>query len=237
MKKVIESGFPYAQARVQARFGDLPDAPDWRRVAQSVALGSYLQSANATGLGAYLVHLGPDSDSHAIELAMRQAFRGRVEEVALWVPDSWQAAVRWFGLLLDLEVIAAFVAARETDVPLTANLPGWLLADRFLVHLAAADVGAMGGGETHIATAWRSEWLDRWGDMADASQLAMRSLSGILPFACYDPDLQQWLSGLFRKSGGQPAAVFAYLGLVLMVVMRLRGELLQRRMLPETGIA
>lgn len=228
---MIDTTFSYVQARIQSRFGELPVQLDWQRLAQASDYGHYLQLANETRLAPFLIHLGLESDNHATETALRQSFRQHVAEVSDWSPTPWQSAVTWFALLADLEAIS--ILGRDTEIP------NWMNADPFIRHLLQDEKGDYASllsiEDGQVASAWTEVWRGRWGPMSLYATRGMARLASTVPFACFDAELEASLIALFRTYSGQPVAVFSYLGLVLLYLMRLRGELLQRRIRLRAG--
>lgn len=213
----------YAQARAQARYADRPGPSAWAGLEPIQDPGRYLQQADAVGLGRFVEKLGPNSSAHAVEISLRECFRRYVGEIADWMPKPWFEAVRWCALLMDLEPLR-----RLSD---GETLPGWMHDDPFLARLIDNDdawplpeLGSAGDRPPRFADRWRTVWRRyRVGDAAN-----MERLDGVLPMSSWDPAALQRLDRVFRQCAGRPAAVFAFVGLVLSDVLRLRGALLKR---------
>ncbi|HEY5293647.1 MAG TPA: hypothetical protein VIJ43_15180, partial [Burkholderiales bacterium] len=61
----------YAQARLQARFGERPDESTWQKLESAPEPAAALEIARSSGLRRWVAGITPDSDSHAIEIALR----------------------------------------------------------------------------------------------------------------------------------------------------------------------
>ena len=82
----------YAQARLQARFGERPDESLWRMLENAAEPAALLEIAAASGLRRWIAGIGASSESHAIETALRARWRDCVAEVTSWMPPAWQPA-------------------------------------------------------------------------------------------------------------------------------------------------
>jgi len=117
----------YALTRMQARLARRPDSAARARLVAIEDFGHFLQSAGAAGLGGWLEHLGPGSDTHAIELALRLKYRARLDELGRWLPERWQALMDWLARAIDLPVLDRLRSG--------APPPSWLQRDPELAPL------------------------------------------------------------------------------------------------------
>jgi hypothetical protein len=217
----------YVQARIQARYGERPDASDWSSLVQIRGLGHFVQQAAGVGLGPWLEKLGPNSTAHAVETSLREAFRHTVTEVASWMPRPWRRSIRWFALLIDLEPIR-LVASGD-------RVPAWFLEDPFLGALARDAgcwplplLGALDGDGNKLVERWHTRWAQYTPALTASETRLIARIRSQLPISAYDGAVTARLERSFRAFAGTPLAVFSFLGLVLCDLLRLRGELLLR---------
>ena len=241
---MIEAGsIEYAFARISSRLGDRPDEALWRRIAIVRDYASVLASVRASPLAPWVVGIGPDSDTHAIEAAARRHWRRLVAEVAAWMPDAWRISLLWCGVLADLPVLR-HLAHREPralwlrDDPSYGNLadPAAGAADRDL----AALVGEGTGDARRLLAAWRARWeralphpLPRDEALARLVRLLedhARQFAGIHPADGWAlrRALGARLTLLLRRAPVEPVGAFAFLALSALEYERLRAELVSR---------
>ncbi|CAG1001460.1 hypothetical protein BURK1_02892 [Burkholderiales bacterium] len=244
----------YAHARLSARHGARPDDLAWRRIEPVRELGAMLDTARATALRPWMTGIGASTPPHAIEAILRRRWRELVEEVASWMPDAWQPAIRWCSVAADLPAIAHLARG---GAPLR-----WMRDDPVLRDLCG------GGGDARDATAPEGPLAAL---MADADRVAHTWHAGLrqrLP-AGRDGDpalldaivraiaahvaamrepalvngtplvraLEARLTLLFRRATLDPAAAFAFLSLAALDLARLRGELARRAAFPGLALA
>ena len=250
---MIDAGsLEYAHARLGARYGDRPDELVWRRIEILRDFRATFDSARASPLGVWIANIGPDSDVHAIEVAMRAHWRERVASITAWMPSAWRAAIEWCGLWIDLPVLQ--------DLARGGTLPQWLrmdpLADalregqRARDRTGAAALLAAGKAEPdRLATLWCEEWRRRLPTRGvDPAPLAdLVRLLGAHAAAFGDPlqhdgwalrrTLHARLSQQFRRATLDPAAAFIFLALSALDGERLRGELVRRAAFPRLRLA
>ncbi len=237
----------YAQARISARFGDRPDDVAWRRLEHVRDPAALLDVARNSAFRTWVGGIAPTSTPHAIETTLRAQWRGRVAEVAGWMPGAWRAAILWCGLLPDLAVFAHLARGGE---PLS-----WMHDDPYYAGFIdaccgtcppASHAGPLVAGRRdpdRIGVLWHAEWMRRAPALPEASLLG--ELGRVLAAhrrAFAEPGLTDgWplrrtvearLTLLFRRSMLDPAMAFAYLGLVALDCERLRGEFLRRVAFP-----
>ncbi len=203
-------GFAYAHARLQARLAQRPSALDWQMIETGRDFAQSLDAASHGPLARYVSRLGRESDRPAVEDALRQAWADLVAEVASFVPGKWRAALLWITPLPHLRLIEAGRAPK--------------LAGAEALQAAIPD----GSGASE---AWREGFAARLpaADPGLAAALAPmfdRFLEGPPRSATDTPELSARLETLFRSRPQQPIAVFAFLGLMAVMIERLRGALI-----------
>lgn len=216
-----QTGFAYAQTRMQARYADCPTDRDWQIIETGRTLAQALEAARRGALAHCVTRLGRDSTRVEIEAALRRGWADMVDELVHWVPAPWRPALGWMGLLPHLRVVTA---------GLPPALPG-------AEHLAAAvEAGADPGA------AWRREWAARLpGNQAalraTLAPLTGRFLEGPPRPVVETPALRKTLEHLFRARAQEPVAAFAWLGLIALEIERLRGALLLVHLFADDDVA
>jgi hypothetical protein len=243
----VLSGIPYAQARIQSRYGRRADAGVWLKLQNIHDLGSYLQTAQQTPLRHWVLGLSSSHNSHEIELALRQKYRHHIDEVANWMPVDWKKTVQWIKRLVDLPVLQYLVDGGEP-------LP-WMKSDPnindFTVDDPALRLQAFRlGGNSIMVDSWQQSgsivtgWLTQWERMLPKSGYSHRGLELLEKLfhdqiqlqtkqqeAAQPTDYEMLFDRLrliFRRYAFQPSAVCAYLAIVALDVHRVRSDLIQR---------
>ena len=225
----MSTAFAYALTRLHARIADRPGDHERKRLVAVDDFGHFLQLAARGGFGPWLRNLGTTSGPHGVEFALREAWRGRIDELAGWLPARWRPAVRWLRLAPELPMLAEFLQhgrraawteldKRWTRLPaepeaLRANLiEGWPELERF--------------GNDELAQAWlaRARALRPSVDARSA-----KTLEALLE-AQLETGRAGWLMRVFRRDPGAPMKVFAYTGLERLDFEFLRGQLVRRRL-------
>ncbi len=214
-----QAGFAYAQARMQARFAARPEAPEWQMIETGRDLVQALDAAKRTALAPFVARLGRESSREAIEAGLREAWAEQVEEVARWTPPGWRAPLEWWVLLPHLGLA-------DADTPL--GLPGGVALGQ------AINAGARPGA------AWQAGFTAR---LPRGGATALEPLAPLIAAYLEGPPralaerrvLMRRLERLLRVRAGEPAAAFAFLGLMALDLERLRGALLLARIYPVTG--
>ena len=99
------SQMAYAQARIQARYAQLPDASVWHGLESAAHYPAYLEAARALPLRPLVATLNRSSDVHEVERVLRQHLRAAVIEVAGWMPADWRPMVYWVLRLPELPML------------------------------------------------------------------------------------------------------------------------------------
>jgi len=237
----------YVQARLQARHGDRLQEPDWRAIEAARSIEQFMERVRASSLRRFTEHVNARMSSHAVERALRDAWRRYVAELAGWVPEEWRQAVLWASLFPDLPVIDGLRASEA---------PTWIEPDPEFAALAKTDqtargvrpaallvagLAASGTREETLAARWYAHWRTLWPrhpaagralrEIAVAINAHVARLDGAGPHetsARYRGELATALTRLFRRHDGAPAALFCHLALVVLDLERLRGGLVHR---------
>lgn len=249
----------YAQARLQARFGERPDESLWRKLEAAPEPAAALEIALSSGLERWVAGIAPHADSHEVEITLRARWRDCVSEVSAWMPGRWQPALLWTR---DLAHLPAFCYLARGGTPLP-----WMRRDPVLQSYARADpekreamvrescrsfLGLAGedAGRTdlpanplpaQIREAWLKEWRRRWPRWGDTSSL--EDLARLIEAAMRQPaamgrhDLARKLRSLFRRSALLPAAAFIYVAFAALDIERLRAGLLKHALARERVVA
>jgi hypothetical protein len=237
--------FAYSQARIQARYGDLPGEEDWQRLSGARTLGIFLEEAREGAMRSWVKGFSALSDAHDLDQGLRAIWQDEVDQVALWVPQPWRAALSWLRWLPLLPLLVH--AARGNA------LPPWVDRDGILHPLwgtdgtfdpgalIAAGAGALVVPPEGLAAAWRAEWHRLWPacekrSLVNLARLAALVLRHAQAFAQAGSDgawplrreLRERLRLDFHRLALQPAAAFAFLALIALDLERLRAALMQR---------
>lgn len=235
----------YAQARIQARFGDRPTDTFWRELEAGRDFPHLIEVARASSVSDAALSLAPSLAAHALEARLRGRWQGVCAEVAHWYPPAWQPAMLWIGWLpwlpplVWLQRTGAAPPWLADDVVLgdliTAEAPARaeLLAQGPLAPLAAA---WQDGGD--LAQAWRLHWRSTWPEGPERERGGLERLDAVL--AAFTPGsvvaggpvfdavvevAQAAATRVFRRLAGTPVAGVAVLMLLLLDHLRLRAAL------------
>jgi hypothetical protein len=190
----------YAQARLQARYGQRGDEPLWNQLRSARNLVVALDTLRASPLRRWIAAIAADADADEIELRLRAEFRACIGEVAAWTPDEWQRAVAWTAHLADLPAVARLAYG---EAPAS-----WMRRDPVLQQYAEADADARRAAlrsgplapvvlaiEARVAEgaarrpaaadavardAWQEAWRARWPDRESEDAVALEALSGVV---------------------------------------------------------
>jgi hypothetical protein len=244
--------FAYAQARLQARYAELPTEGDWRRLSGARSLSGWIEEARSGALKRWVKGFSAQSDSHDIERGVRSQFTDTVEQVAGYLPKAWRHSMTWCGWL---PVLGLFDHVRGGG-----DLPDWVARDPSLALLlnedggldaaALATQGVGGLLEDDASRAWRAQWRRTWPrcqpaylDAVDA--LTLRCLAHLREFREAPPARAWTLRQEFRERLRlefhlyllQPVTAFIFLTLVALDLERLRRALLDRALFASDSAA
>lgn len=243
----------YVQARLQARHGERLGPSDWAALDAAKSLEHFIERARASSLRRFADHLNARMSSHAIERALRAAWRSFVGEVASWAPERWRPAVRWVAFVPDLQVLQHL---------LSGDTPPWTHADPVYAPLAEAEPGrrlerlgetplrplaALHDPAAPIAARWLAHWRALWPPQSASDRAPLDRLVAIVGAhrdrlaraGAQDSsdrtraELAQSVARLFRRHSATPAALFSELILIALDLERLRGGLVRRRLFAE----
>ena len=245
----------YAQARLQARFGERPDESLWRMLENAGEPAVLLEIAGACSLRRWIAGIGASSESHTIEIALRARWRDCVAEVTSWMPRAWQPATEWTRQLADLPALCHLARGEA--------LLAWMSRDPVLQPYALAEADARetklkqdalafvgplwpalkapvsASFESKVRRAWHEEWRRRWPGKSEAG--ALDGLAMLLESGATRPstsrELLHRLRILFRRSTLSPAVAFVFLAFVALDIARLRAALLKHALLRDPGLA
>lgn len=198
--------FDYAFARVAARLAQRPDERLWLQTRSARSVSALLEAVRTSPAASTVSGIPPTGDPEVIELAFRQQLRTRVDEVAAWSPDAWQAAVQYVRHLVDLPAVMRLMQDERpprwiANDPVLASYSQDSLAERHrailagplapvasaiqdepLAHtavepLARALLRIRSGPVVHRAlSAWESAWRARWPRTTDDDRAALEDL-------------------------------------------------------------
>ncbi len=120
----------YALARVGARLAQRPDERLWQQVRSARSVSALLETVRASVAAPIVSGIAVTADGDTIELAFRQQWRTRVDEVASWTPQRWRNAVGYTRFLSDLPALVHLLSDERP--------PRWLTADPELARYALA---------------------------------------------------------------------------------------------------
>ena len=232
MTRAREGSMEYAQARLSARFGTLPDDLLWARIGPIREHAALLDALRASALARWVRGVSPTQDVHAIEAGLRGAWREEVREIASWMPAAWQSAVLWWERWLDLALMQHL--GRHEPVP------SWIGADPARRELVDEAVRHIVDDRHDARDTWLRAWQTRWPDH-DASRLhdvarALRASQASDRASPSRSQLRRAMVLLFRRTMLEPAAAFCYLATAALDVQRLRGELVRSSIFGARGV-
>lgn len=186
----------YAQARLQARYGQRGDEPLWVQIRGARSFGAVLETLRVSPLRRWITAIPVDADADEVELRLRTELRDCIAEVASWMPDAWQSALRWTAHLVDLPAVARLAsgepplpwmkrdpvlqqyAESDPDARRTALRSGPLAAVATAVEARSAEVASRhpARADAVARTAWLDEWRRRWPDRAGEDAFALEAL-------------------------------------------------------------
>jgi hypothetical protein len=227
----LDGTVEYALTRVQSRYGNRPDASEWRRLEASHDLGQYLEAARGGIFAPWISSLDRNREAHAIERTLRGEWRDYVRSVASWHPREWQPWLTWLEWLPTLPLINRL---RQPSA-----LPAWLKADPILATVPALFEPAITNKVSPVEL-WLAHWralrppLDAFTlQLLDSVSRAVRKHGEMLVAEGADAkvlrdQLRERMQKLFRASAGTVVATLCHLLLMALDFERLRGGLVDR---------
>lgn len=248
--------FAFAQARIQARYGELPAAADWRRLSGTRGFGAWLEEARSGPLRDWIKGLSAASRAQEIEAVLRNRLLAQIDAVAGFVPNPWSGAVRWtrwlplLGLLEHLRIGHPAPAWALTLAPMQSLLDdaGKLLPER----VRASELGPVLEADAGVPLDqhWMAAWRQRWPATTAAVRADLAVLEQVLQGhldrfrrgtteGAWD-ERQRLRVRLQRDFHGlvlSPVAPFGYLVLLALDLERVRAALLDRALFVEPSSA
>jgi len=223
--------FDYAQARMQARFGARASANAWTQAHAAKSLDAFLETARRSALAAWIAALETESTQEGREGRLRERLRGRIAELASWLPEPWREAMRWTARLVDLPAIQYLASGR----------PAWPWMRGEATLAAPLREGRAPERPQRLLDEWLAAWRERW-PAADAGERAglerlVTTVRGHLEAFPRSPPRDAWdarerfersVVRIFREEALAPAAAFAYVVLAALEAERVRAELVTR---------
>jgi len=248
--------FAFAQARLQARFGDRPVAADWQQLEATRDLGATLQILRGGPLARWTSRIASRPGLHELERRLRDEWLRAVDEVAAWQPEHWREATRWMRWITYLPSLQKLARG--------GRAPAWMRADPVLGPIVAreprergpalsgtplAPLAAGFASPPDVAGAWARHWQSLWPRDESARGPLRRLLATIREYrvrlAEAPPEassrdaiqsLERRLEVLFRRHPLSPTATAAFVSLMMLDLQRLRG-LLAVRSLRDAPVA
>jgi hypothetical protein len=239
------SRIAYAQARVQARFGERPTDAFWRELEAGRELAHLIEIVRPGPLGQAVEGVPPTVEAHALEARLRSHWAASCAEVAGWYPPDWRPAMAWLAWLPWLAGLGWLSQGRT---PLA-----WMRDDRLLGPVASGDGEAQAdalaasplaplatafGSHENLAEAWRTHWRGLWPAAGAATRQGLArldaALGGLLPgealasgpaFNAQADLTEAVVRRLFRRHAGTPVAGLCLLVLLWLDYLRLRAAL------------
>ena len=242
----MTTAFAYAQARLQARHAQRLDPAAWQRLGASTSLAHFLEAAQKSGLHAWVAHLHAGLSARELERSLGRELAACVEEVASWLPVSWQPATLWVAKLPLLASMATLLGEVERPawVPLHPDTEplAELSWDERASAIAACGLAPLANPAlgTNVAERWAHQFRKLWPRMLPSARDGLEALyqsSSRYFRESTDPSRSGWqldaeldeeVTRLFRRHPEQPAAVFCHLCLVALDLSRLRGAVVRR---------
>ena len=247
----------YAQARLQARLGEMPDAAELQQTMAARDLASLLAAVRGTTQRRYAARLAPGMDPHELERHLRFEWMSLVDEVARWQPPAWFAVVSWLRWLPSLPLLQKLARGGRP--------PAWARADPALGRIVASEPALRGAAlartplrafsaalATESGGDVRAAWIAHWRAVWPQDRRAVLALERIVrevaacDAALREPTVRESdehhavlarrLLRIFRRNPSSPAAAVAFLGLAGLGLLALRGGVM-RRAVVEPGPA
>ena len=240
----ISPAWSYVQARLQARYGERLDEADWRALEAARSLDQFIDRSRATSLRRFTERLNAGMSSHAIERALRTAWRDYVAELAGWSAAEWRPAIAWTAPFPDLPVIDGLLRGEASNwAQHDAGLAQFLQRDPRVVSEKSPLKALLPAPkrELTLPARWYAHWRSLW-PQGSAERRVLTTLTETIKAhiarldraglqdvnASYRRDLAQKVTRMFRRHAGTPVAVFCHLVLVALDLERLRGDLVRR---------
>ncbi|MCA3219977.1 MAG: hypothetical protein ING59_15775 [Burkholderiales bacterium] len=240
--RAAPDGFEYALARLHARLAWRASEPTWQRLHAARSLPALLDVARSTTLAPYVAGIVVAATLPQIDLAFQTQLRGRIDEVAGWMPAPWQPAARWTASLIDLPARLREQHERGSSHQAHSALDPVPGIEHGVHHRSTALSGQPASPHPALA-AWLHTWQQRWPSNCTALAAWSRRLAADLTaLAAAEPatapalreQLATRLAGdLHARAAPPQIAPFAFLALLALDLKRLRGECMRARLTME----
>ena len=175
----ISPAWSYVQARLQARYGERLDEADWRALEAARSLDQFIDRSRATSLRRFTERLNAGMSGHAIERALRTAWRDYVAELAGWSAAEWRPAIAWTAPFPDLPVIDGLLRGEASNwAQHDAGLAQFLQRDPRVV-LEKSPLKALLPApkrELTLPARWYAHWRSLW-PQGSAERRALTTLT------------------------------------------------------------
>jgi hypothetical protein len=218
-----EGDLDYALARIAAIRSRRPGPAAWRGLASLRGFGAALAAARSAGFGGAVVDIDATTPPHAVEQALRSAWRRESAVFVRWMPARWRPALSVCAAWWDLPRLRRGAATDDADATLTtlrAMLPaGHPTPD--------APWQALLLERLHAAGAGNDPAFARLGRVIASHRAKFLALPPGNGWPLRD-ELEAALLGFMHTSPPGPATAFAWITLRALDHERLRGALLPR---------
>ena len=240
--------FAFAQARLQSRLGERPEASDWQHLEATRDVGAVLQVVRAGRLARWTARITSRPGVHELERRLREEWMRAVDEVASWQPEQWREGTRWMRWITYLPALQKLARG--------GRAPAWMRADPILGPIVAreprergpslagtplAPLAAGFADPPDVARAWAAHWQTLWPD-GETARRPLRQVVALMrshraQLAEAPPEatsrdtilsLERRLARVFRAHPLSAAAGAAYVCLMQLDLQRLRGLLAVR---------
>lgn len=99
---MIRGDTDYALARLHARRASGMRGDDWRRLGNARGTAAVIARLRTGAASRWVMQLADSADPHRIEAELRERFRERVREIAVWADPCWQSTLHWCEGLVEL---------------------------------------------------------------------------------------------------------------------------------------
>lgn len=238
----------YVAARVQARLAGWPGEVEWSRLNPIDALNHYLDNARQGPLAGWLTEVQAKQDVHTLQAQLRVQLLARLTELQHWSPAELQAALRWCQWLPYLEPLASLLDGQPSQSwmyhdPVLHDLldeQGQLLSDRLPSRAPANLLPPAGHGST-LMMLWQSSLFNLVGeDIRETLRRgplarAMTAIGSAHPlFNLTESGQALAVEGELRRfihvDPARPSLLLAYALMLYWLFLRLRSELVMRRL-------
>ncbi len=244
--------FAFIQARLQARHGARLSEEEWQLLRSNRSLGLFLEKARTTPLSRWTDQLHANMKPHTIERLLRASWRDYVAEIAHWPDRKWRDAILWLAHLPDLPILDYLLKGGPAPKWLgrDTRLTPFTLSDPKVrdeaVHKSRLGPIVYGNDNTQsIRARWAHHFEEVWPSdekpylpvLTQPLDRLFRSFevrAGAIKVEEKLAELTHILTRLFRRYLLTPVVVFTHLGLVVVDLFRLRGDLLARCLFPES---